>query len=168
MSGTIELVAFFILATLGIFSALVVVTGKNMFHNVLFFGLFLISISGFYLILGADFLAMAQIFGYVGGVVVLVLFAIMLTRKITDSEVDVSFRRGLAPFIITLVLLGSVFYMFKRTLFPLTSNLIQRNSTPAIGKLLISSHVLPFEIAAIVLLAAIIGALAIVQEGGKE
>lgn len=168
MLGTFELIAFFILATLGIFSALVVVTGKNMFHNILFFGLFLLSVSGLYLILGADFLAMAQIFGYAGGVVVLILFAVMLTRRITDSEVEVTFGKGIIPFSITLVLLGSIFYLFKRTLFPVASNIVQKISTPAIGRLLISSHLIPFEVAAIVLLVAIIAALAIVQEESKE
>ena len=168
MSGTVELVGFFILATIGIFSALVVVTGKNMFHNVLFFGLFLLSTAGLYLILGGDFLAMAQIFGYVGGIVVLILFAIMLTQRITESEVEVTFKKGIAPFIITLLFLGTIFYIFKRTVFPVSPEVTQGFSTPAIGKLLLSSHVIPFEVAALVLLAAIVGALAIVQEEGEE
>ncbi len=168
MAGTVELIAFFILATVGIFSALVVVTGKNMFHNVLFFGLFLLSVAGLYLILAGDFLAMAQVFGYVGGIVVLILFAVMLTQRITESEADVTFKKGIAPFIITLFFLGTIFYIFKRTIFPVGPDVTQGLSTAAIGKLLLSSHVIPFEVAAIVLLVAILGALAIVREEGEE
>jgi NADH:ubiquinone oxidoreductase subunit 6 (subunit J) len=168
MSGTIELIAFFILATIGIFSALVVVTGKNMFHNVLFFGLFLLNIAGLYLILGGDFLAMAQIFGYVGGIVVLILFAVMLTQRITESEAEVTLKTGIAPFVVTVLFLGTIFYLFKRTIFPVGSEVAHKTSVSAIGKLLLSSHVLPFEVAAIVLLAAIVGALAIVQEDREQ
>ncbi len=168
MPESIELIAFFLLATVGIFSALVVVTGRNMFHNVLFLGLFLLSVSGLYLILGADFLAMAQIFGYVGGVVVLILFAVMLTRRITEAEAEMTFGKGILAFFTTLLLLGSIFYIYRRTVFPAASDLVQKYSTPAIGKMLLSSHVIPFEVAAIVLLVAIIGALAIVREGSEE
>jgi len=166
--GTAELVVFFILATVGIFSALVVVTGKNMFHNVLFFGLFLLTIAGQFLLLSADFLAMVQIFGYIGGIVVLILFAVMLTRKITDAEVEVSAGKGILSFVIALLLLGSIFYVYKRTLFPAAAELPKGFSTAAIGKMLLSSHVLPFEVVAIVLLVAVVGALAIVREEIKE
>lgn len=168
MPGTIELVVFFVLATLGIFSALIVVTGKNMFHNILFFGLFLLTVSGLYLLLSADFLAMVQIFGYVGGIVVLILFVVMLTRKITEAEAETTLGKGILSFVVSLLLLGSIFYVYKRTLFPAAPNLARGYSTPAIGRMLLSSHVLPFEVVAIVLLVAIIGALAIVREESKE
>lgn len=167
MPATIGLVVFFILATVGIFSALVVVTGKNMVHNVLFFGLFLLSVSGLYFLLSADFLAMAQIFGYVGGVVVLILFVVMLTRKVTEAEIDTSLGRGNLAVLMTIVLLGSMFYAYRRTFFKTVTALGKEHSASAIGRMLLSSHAIPFELAAIVLLVAIIGALSIVREGSR-
>lgn len=167
MTETLGFIAFFVLATVGIFSALVVVTGKNMFHNVLFFGLFLLSVSGLYVLLSADFLAMVQIFGYVGGIVVLILFVVMLTRNIAQAEADTSWGRGAISFLLTLLLLASIFYIYKQTLFTKAANLSKANTVTSIGKMLLSSHVLPFEIVAIVLLVAIVGGLSIVWERSK-
>lgn len=167
MLGTIELIIFFILAGIGIFSALVVVSGRNMFHNILFFGLFLLTISGHFLLLKADFLAMAQIFGYVGGIVVLILFVVMLTRNITEAEAETDPTKGIIAFFITLALLVTIFYIFKITTFSVLPGIVQEKSVVAIGKMLLSSRVIPFEIAAVVLLAAIVGGLSVAREGGK-
>lgn len=168
MPETLGFVLFFLLATVSIFSALVVVTGRNMFHNILFFGLFLLTVSGLYLFLSADFLAMVQIFGYVGGIVVLILFVVMLTRKVTEAEVEVTWGKGIASFMVTLFLLLSIFFIYKRTYFQTVADLGPGHSVSAIGRMLLSSHVLPFEIAAIVLLVAVIAAISIVREGDSK
>lgn len=173
ISATVELTIFFVLAAVGVFSAVVVVTGRNMFHNILFFGLFLLSMAGLYLLLTAEFLAMVQIFGYVGGIVVLILFVVMLTRRVTEAEPETPAFAKISSFAVSLLLLGPVFYVLKGTLFSAKTTLLSARdpvslSTPALGKMLLSSHVIPFEIVAAALLVAIIGALAIVREESKE
>jgi NADH-quinone oxidoreductase subunit J len=173
ISGTVELTVFFILAAIGVFSAVVVVTGRNMFHNILFFGLFLLSLAGLYLLLTAEFLAMVQIFGYVGGIVVLILFVVMLTPRVTEAEPETSAFGKISSSVVSLLLLGPVFYVLKSTLFSARTTLLSAkdpvsHSTPALGKMLLSSHAIPFEIVAVALLVAIVGAVAIVREESKE
>ncbi len=175
MAMTIEIIIFFILQIVGIYSCVIVVREKNMFHTVLFFGLFLLSLAGLYLLLIADFLAMVQIFGYVGGIVVLILFVVMLTRKIIEAEAKIAIGKRLLSFVVSLLFWGPILYLYRRTFFPskgalysIAEDLTHRYSTPTIGKMLLSSHIIPFEIVGIVLLVAIVGALAIVREGTPE
>lgn len=174
ISATVELTIFFILAAVGVFSAVVVVTGRNMFHNILFFGLFLLSLAGLYLLLTAEFLAMVQIFGYVGGIVVLILFVVMLTRRVTEAEPETPALAKISSSVVSLLLLGPIFYVLKGTIFSDRTTLLSATgdpvspSTPALGKMLLTSHAIPFEIVAVALLVAIVGALAIVREESKE
>ncbi|MDI6816811.1 MAG: NADH-quinone oxidoreductase subunit J, partial [Actinomycetota bacterium] len=84
MNDIISYVIFFALAILAVSSAVLVVTGRNLFHAAMFLGLYLLSIAGYYFLLKADLVGMMQVFVYVGGVVVVLLFGIMLTAQLTN------------------------------------------------------------------------------------
>lgn len=166
MTGTSGSIAFFTLAVVGIFSALIVVTGRNLFHNALFLGVFLLCIAGLYLLLSADFLAVVQVAVYIGGIMVLILFGIMLSKLTEVREQAVGQR--IAALVVAFLLTRLTVSVINRTVFPIAKDFKIGASTPTIGKLLLSDYFLPFEVIAVVLLAAVIGAIAIIQEEKKK
>jgi NADH-quinone oxidoreductase subunit J len=120
-------------------------------------------------LLGADFVAMVQIFVYIGGILVLTIFAVMLTQGIAD--VNVSNREvGIIPALITVALAGAVMlYAILRT--PWYEGKVAGAVAPTtygIGNAFLGPYVLPFEIASLVLLAALIGAVVISRQEFRE
>src|SRR3990172_5618535 len=84
MFESITLPIFVMLAVIAITSAILVVVGRNLFHAAMFLGLHLLSIAGFFFLLEADFAGIMQVFVYVGGVIVVLLFGVMLTSQMTN------------------------------------------------------------------------------------
>jgi NAD(P)H-quinone oxidoreductase subunit 6 len=162
------LIIFYVLAIITVASALVTAFSRNIVHSA--FALFgaLAGVAGIYALLAADFLFIIQIFIYIGGILVVTIFAVMLTQGI--AEVNVSNRAvGVTPALITVILAGAVmFYAIIRTswyraqLRPITP------TTYGIGNAFLGRYVLPFEIASIVLLAALIGAIVITRQEVRE
>src|SRR3990172_11505073 len=79
-----HLVIFFVMAAVTVASALMIILGRNLFHVIGFLGNFLLHIAGFYFLLNAELPALMQIFVYVGGVIVVLLFGVMLTPRIAS------------------------------------------------------------------------------------
>jgi len=159
-----ETLTFFALALLTLFPAVLVVTAKNIFHAGLWLIPTLVGVAGIFLTLGAEFLAAIQILVYVGGIMVLLLFAILLTRGIADPEARVHNRQTIWAFLFTLALLAMLLLGMKGE-FGLTVSALplQNGSTERMGELLLGRYLLPFEIASLILLAAIIGAIALAK-----
>lgn len=158
--------AFFVLAAITIFCALWVVSGRNLFHNVLMLSVFLGGIAGLYLLAGADFVALAQVMVYVGGVVVLVLFAIMLTLEVTDIHLtQTSHHNVLAAFVA--VGMGLVMTLVaKTTPFGAAPQGRPIASTVAvIGTSVTKEWIVAFEVVGLILLVGLVGALLV---GRKE
>ncbi|MBN2225784.1 MAG: NADH-quinone oxidoreductase subunit J [candidate division Zixibacteria bacterium] len=155
---------FYLLAFVTIASALCVVTLKNIFHSALCLILTLFSVAGLYILLHAEFLAVAQVLIYVGAVSILLIFAIMLTsqlasRKIVQSNEQVTVAIFVC-FLFLLVSIGSLFNTYWNGInAPLPDNNIL-----TIGILLMTDYVLPFEVVSIVMLAALIGAIVLARE----
>lgn len=86
----LDLLVFFIVASATITSSIMVLEAEQIFHSALYLALMLVSVAGLFLLMGAEFLAAMQVLIYAGAVIVLVLFAIMLTKKMTEEagEVD--------------------------------------------------------------------------------
>ena len=152
-------VAFYLLAALTAASAL----GVALTHNIVYsaFALMgaLLGVAGLFVLLGADFLGVVQLLVYVGGILVLSFFAIMLTHRIADVQVsNRSVGRGAA-----VVVVGAVFVGLVRT--ALRATWVSREVTPpapttyGIGNAFLTDFILPFEIASLVLLVALIGAV---------
>ncbi len=123
---------------------------------------------GLYVLLAADFVAMVQLLVYVGGILVLTIFAVMLTQGIAD--VTVSNRAvGLAPALAIVVIAGAVMaWAVERTHWHVASSVAPAPTTYAIGNAFLGDYVLPFEIASLVLLAALIGAIVISRHEARE
>jgi len=157
-------IAFWALAIVGILSALGVVLLGNVFRASLSLILCFIAIAGIYITLHADFLAAAQILVYVGAISILILLAIMLTRDVTHGSP--SNRLRLPAFIVAILFVGTVTFAVLNTRWQVSSVPPQEPTTSAIAGLLFSveGFILPVEIAPILLLAAIIGAIVLVRE----
>jgi NADH-quinone oxidoreductase subunit J len=160
----IHWVIFLTLSFITILSSWFVVTLRNIFHCALFLCLCLISIAGIYILLSAEFIAAVQVLIYAGGIVVLILFAIMLTQRIAGKVIiQTNEQKGFAA-LFSIALFAILCTVFLKTVFPLSKSTNVAQSTPTIGKLLITKYVLPFEIASIVLLVAMIGAIIFVKK----
>jgi NAD(P)H-quinone oxidoreductase subunit 6 len=158
------LIIFYALALVTVASALITAFSRNIVHSA--FALFgaLAGVAGIYALLAADFLFIIQIFIYIGGILVVTIFAVMLTQGI--AEVNVSNRAvGVLPALITVVLAGAVMcYAIIRTSWYHAKLGPIAPTTYGIGNAFLGPYVLPFEIASIVLLAALIGAIVISRQ----
>ncbi len=161
-------VIFYLLAALTLGSAMIVAFSRNIIYSAFaLLGTFM-GVVGVYLLLAADFVAMVQLLIYVGGILVLTIFAVMLTAGIAD--VTVSNRAvGGVPAIITIGIVGLVMvFAVYRTPWHQASEVTVDPTTYGIGNAFLSEYVLPFEVASLVLLASLIGALVISRREAKD
>ena len=158
----VQIVAFGILAVMMIGTALGVVLFSNIVYSAFLLGGVFISISGLYILLNADFVAAAQVLIYVGAVNVLILFAIMLVNKGEDfSRLP---RRWIRKGATALVCFGLFALLATMVLvtpwsFSTTSPAVVENTVLEIGKHFFSDFLLPFELASVLLLMAMVGAI---------
>jgi len=163
-----NLLIFYVLAVMAGVSALMVVTLKNLFHSALFLVLTFFSVAAIYILLGAEFLAGVQVLIYVGAITILMIFAIMLTYQIGSKNIrQVNEQKGQATIIVLIFFALSVATVVF-TAWPLSSGELPLPNTMSIGKLLLSTYVIPFEVVSIVLLVALIGAIVISRQDEKE
>ena len=156
-------IIFYLFAAITIVSAIVVVNAKNIIHAAFSLLLTLFGVSGIYILLGADFLAIVQIMVYVGGILILLLFGVMLTNKITNVEI----RTG-AVYVLPAIIVVGVFTAIWVSIITSTnwhtgSFEIPQTTTKMLGHLLLTDYVLVFELLAILLLIALIGAASIAR-----
>ena len=160
----IAILAFYLFATLTIASAIAVIFARNPVHSVLWLILSFFNAAGLMLLLGAEFIAMLVVIVYVGAVAVLFLFVVMML-DIDFAQLRSGFTRNL-PFgiIIAMVLAFEIVVaiMSHKAGPVLADGRIAAPSQPnivALGQLLYSRYLLPFEIAGLILLVAMIGAI---------
>ena len=152
---------FVLLSLVAVGSALLVVTTRNMVHAALWLVVTLGSVAGVYLLLAAEFVAWVQVLIYVGAVVVLLLFALMLTKAPTGPQADLDAGRAVpAAVVATLVaalLVTTVVAGFSGVELDLDQAVV--GSAEVTGATIFEGWVLPFEVLSVLLLAALIGAI---------
>ena len=158
---------FYLLSGLAIGSGVLVITRKNPVHSALALILTLLSLSGLYLMLYAPFVAGVQIILYVGGIMVLFLFVIMLVN-LERAEKERQFNRQWIAGMAAALALGVLFvliYTQGSNLFaqPIVA-LPETENTQRVGVLLYSNYMFPFEIASLLLLVAMIGAVVMAKK----
>jgi len=160
---TAQDIAFAIIAFVGVLSALRMVTTRNVVHGALYLVITLAMIGAGYLVMAAEFVAWVQIVIYVGAIVVLLLFALMLTKAPIGREALDNQQRGISALVALAVLAGLVFLILDAFRTD-TIDLLPPTTTGQIGEALFRNFVAPFEIVSILLLAALIGAIAIARK----
>ncbi len=161
-------VIFYALALLTVGSAMLVAFSRNIVYSTFaLLGAFM-GVVGIYILLAADFVAMVQLLVYVGGILVLTIFAVMLTAGIAD--VTVSNRAvGMGSAFFTVAIAAMVMlYAIARTQWHQAAAVTPMPTTYAIGNAFLGDYVLPFEVASLVLLAALIGAIVISRHEARE
>jgi NADH-quinone oxidoreductase subunit J len=172
LSETASLV-FYVVAVVMIFSAIMVVALRNIFHSALFLILCLFSVAGIFILCEAEFLAGVQVLIYVGGVAVLMIFAIMLTAKLSSESVRQLNEQKLIGALVAICFLLITVATVTWTLrfegnFPLAENPhVDGSTSHTLGNLLLTDFVLPFELVSVLLLAALIGAVVLAKKDGK-
>jgi NADH-quinone oxidoreductase subunit J len=157
-------IAFWILAIITVLAALTVVLLRDVFRAALCLALCFLTIAGIYVTLSADFLAAVQVLIYVGAISVLIILAIMLTRKVQQGSPSNKLR--IPALVVAILFLGTVGFALTNTPWQLAGVTPLEPTTPALaGKLFgEGGFILPVEIAAVLLLAAILGAIVLVRE----
>jgi len=157
---------FYFLALLCIISAMGVVSLKNIVHSAFLLALTFVSIAGIFIMLGADFVAAAQILLYAGAVTIMMVFAVMLTSNEIKSEAKYSIVYRYTAFIFIglglLILLLRNIWNGKWFFSPPSGNVV--DTTLTIGKSFFNEYLLPFEVASVILLMALIGAIVLARK----
>ena len=149
---------FWIVGGLTIGSAMLVVLSKKLVYSAYALLFTLFGVTGLYVFLWADFLAVVQVVVYIGGILVLIIFGIMLTNKITSVNIsNTSVQKSIGS-VILLIFITGLGFMVANTPCNVVANSEPTQTTEAIGRLLMIDYLLPFEAASLLLLGALIGA----------
>ncbi len=156
---SLEPLAFWGLAAVLLASAFAVVLSKNLFHSVLYLALSLTATAGIFLSLDAEFLAAVQLLLYAGGVITIVVFAIVVTERLVGDRITQTSRQLVNGFVVAGSLLVAVLLFLRSVPLPTTRPEMTGDLTRAIGQILLTRYVLPFELLAVLFVAALLGAI---------
>lgn len=175
-SFAVEL-AFWILSICTVISAIAVIQIQDLFRSALFLIVTLLGVAGLFILLGAEFLAGVQLMVYVGAISVLIIFAILMTRDLEEGNPSHSFRLPVA--IVAIIFILFAYYIITQGT-DWNGRLISENldaeqqkvaatvffkeSIPSLARMLLTDFVLAFEMVSVLLLAAALGALALVRD----
>ncbi|MEK6477696.1 NADH-quinone oxidoreductase subunit J [Catalinimonas sp. 4WD22] len=160
-------IIFYTFAALTVISALMILFTRNVLYSAFLLIVTFLGVAAIYIFAGADFLAITQILVYVGGILVLMIFGVMLTNKISGQAVMTEGQHHFWAALVGLSLFGLLTYTILQVNFAslgwiqkasTTGELVQESAIQRLGILLMSDFVLPFELAGILLLIALIGA----------
>ncbi len=161
-------IIFYVFALITVGSAFLVVFSKNIFYAAFALLFTFFGVAALYVLLHADFLAVTQVLIYVGGILVLLLFGMMLTSKVISVDMKTGTLNTVPALILAAVVFGSlagVYYAtWSRTpVAPATAV----STSKAIGEMLMTAYALPFEVASVILLVALVGAALTARRGKK-
>jgi NADH-quinone oxidoreductase subunit J len=157
-------VLFYFLSAIAVGGAATVALSRNILRSAVGLLAALLGVAGLYVFLSADFVAITQVLVYIGGVLVLVLFAVMLTSKITEATVSntsVGLWGGLLLFVAVAPVLGAVAFL---TPWNVVEPGPMAPTTKAIGDAFLTKWLLPFEVASLLLLATLVGAVVMARK----
>ncbi|MBP9501378.1 MAG: NADH-quinone oxidoreductase subunit J [Candidatus Promineofilum sp.] len=176
-------IIFFILTAIILTSAIAVVTLRNLFHAALALMASFLGVAGIYILLEAGFLGMAQLLVYIGAISILIIFAVMMTRRMMQTQESPYNAQAIAALVATLITMAILFVVISR-LYPLVPGAdsllsstqqvdpaVMESSVARLGRAFVSAdaYVLPFEVASVLLLAALVGSIIIAwPRSGEE
>ena len=149
---------FYAFAIITVVSAFIVVLSKNIIYSAVSLFITLFAVAGFFVLLHADFIAVTQIMIYIGGILVLLIFGVMLTTKITDVKLKTKNINALTSAIFVIGITAVLIFIMLTTNWKVAEVVKYDETIDKIGVLLLTDYLLPFEIASIILLIALIGA----------
>ena len=147
-----------------------VALSSNIVHAAFSLLITLFGIAGLYVLLGADFIGVIQVIVYIGGILVLIIFGAMMTQRGKLLPLSIQLPGKVFGAVLTGIILAALLLVATRSLWPVAAVLGEPQPTSAaIGDLLLGKYLIPFEIASVLLLAALVGAVLIVRRsvGGE-
>ena len=168
MSDEIRIAVFIVFGAITVFSAAIVATARMIVHSVFALLLTFFGVAGLYVLLHADFLAATQVMIYVGGILVLLLFGVMLTHRIASVKVKSASMQRAPAAIVCLGLLAVLLFVIYRTPWPIRSFEQVGATTKPIGRLLMTDYLLPFEVISVLLFAVLVGAALIARREARR
>jgi NADH:ubiquinone oxidoreductase subunit 6 (subunit J) len=163
----LQQVLFIVFGVITLGAALMVVTRRNVFHAALFMILSFFGVAGLYVLLEAPFLAGVQLFIYIGGISILIIFAIMLTRDMMDPDIAGRNSQWIWAALVTVALCAVlVWTVLSYDGWAAASGAVPEDTIARLGKALVDQEglALPFEVASVLLLVALIGAVTVARE----
>jgi NADH:ubiquinone oxidoreductase subunit 6 (subunit J) len=165
MSEIWYILAFYGVGAALILAALLVVTRTNIVHSALFMVVAFVAMAGVFVLLNAEFVAAVQVLIYVGAIAVLMIFAIMLTQKAYMARSNPANRQVLWSGVVALAFAVTAVAVFLTTSWKTGAETTPATNTiVTLGQLLFTSYGLPFEIASVLLLVAVIGSIVVARE----
>ncbi len=156
-------IIFLITAAATLISGLMVVTARNLVHAALWLIAALFSVAILFVLLEAGFLAAVQVVLYIGAIAILIIFAIMLTRRVMQDTGPQTNRQWWLGAIIAVALFAALFVVLRQVTYPEVTTAVPPDSLQTLGRSFVDPdrYMLPFELASVLLLAAMIGAIAV-------
>jgi NADH:ubiquinone oxidoreductase subunit 6 (subunit J) len=154
-----EPIAFWTLAVILVGSALAVVLSKNLFHAVLWLAFALTGTAGIFLLLDAEFLAAVQLLLYAGGIITVVVFAIVVTERLVGERLSQTTRHLAGGAIVAAALLWLIVQAIGARPLTMTRPALEGDVTRIIGESVLTKFVLPFELLGVLMLVAMLGAM---------
>ena len=149
---------FILLAVIIISSAAWVVISPNLIHSAVSLLFTLFGVAGLYVFLYADFLAATQVVIYVGGILVLIIFGVMLTNKIEQVVIpSKSYNQIVGLFVTGFIMLIQILAILQTDWFQIANNQEGQSSVKIIGRMILNDYLLPFELVSVLLLGALVG-----------
>ncbi|MEW6774719.1 MAG: NADH-quinone oxidoreductase subunit J [Bdellovibrionota bacterium] len=162
---------FWIVASAGLLSAFLAVTTRNVVRAAIWLATTLFTIAICYVMLSADFLAAAQVLIYIGGIIVMILFTVMFTRR-SGEESYVNPTKGPLTIAGAAVFSAGLFYLmfqgFQKLYFKVLETPTVQTTLEPVGDALLTRFVLPFEIVSVLLLMSLVGAVILIKKEIKE
>jgi NADH-quinone oxidoreductase subunit J len=155
---------FYLFAAVTLVSAFFVVTSRNIVHAAFYLLFTFFGVAGIYVMLGADFVAVVQLIVYVGGILILLIFGVMITNKITQVEIKTGTLHTLPAAIGVGLFTGIVGAVILNTEWRVVESEMPASTLSAIGTSLITEYVVVFELLGILLLVALIGAASMARK----
>jgi NADH-quinone oxidoreductase subunit J len=160
----VQTVVFIILSLITLGAALAVVTSKNLFHSALFLILSFVGVAGLYVLLEAPFLAAVQILVYVGAIAILIVFAVMLTRRLMAKDLvqrNAQWGWSALGAVLLFLALGLILLQVN---WPAVEAAVPEETISILGQDLMGTYLVPFEVASVLLLVALVGSIIIARE----
>jgi NADH-quinone oxidoreductase subunit J len=155
---------FYLFAAVTVLSAFFVVTTRNIVRAAFFLLFTLFGIAGLYVLLGADFVALVQLIVYVGGILILLIFGVMITNKITEVEIKTGTIHTMPAAIGVGLLTGIIGAVVLGTEWSQVDSEMPQSTLSNLGSMLLNEYVLVFELLGILLLVALVGAASMARK----
>jgi len=160
---------FYFFALIVIISASIVVFSRNIIYAAFSLLFTFFGVAGIYVLLNADFLAVVQLLIYVGGILILLVFGVMLTNKVVNVDIKTGTMQVLPAAILVAAIAGTLCGIFYATGWLVVEEIPENTSTiEKLGEMFLTNYLLPFELASVILVVALIGAAMIARREKSE